>query len=677
MSNVCFAIATLHDVIPVPTSTAVCAFENHSFFTKMTPLTVSKDNGGDVGKPVNQSSHLENKNSEPSSTTPCQNINPSAAMDGEATKSDVNPSIAVAQSKSTQGDATDPRLMRAARFLCHPSMNNVSSSEKESYLQWKGYSDNEISLAKKIYTESAKDERGNFGRIWDSEVEGTRNGTRKENELGRHPNVMNMPISTSQETYTQGYYPHGNAQTSEQPELPNAIIPITIGGLIAMFGMAAFRWLNGGDFVLFPPSANMALPNVSAVGSETQAGNDSEIENSKQGRGMLAEGDESSVEGGHIAGRVEHEKEEYFDNVGFGQQSVEMPHLISQDSTIAQHLQSLSMAIEKQTLLQEQALKVKSDEKARSKTNIAMDLLMKKRSQHLDAAGEDKLDDSSHLQREGSQYAASQISILVQLTEMKCLLKTVANTYTNASDPATHSDEDLLITKLEMIRSSLETIEMNVCRGGSVKDGMPAAIQDIVPCINTKDDELTDKRIEADPLSRDKIETKVIEVAANVAEDEPTSGGTKFDSQGTAVTVDVDDQEQDGKQPYAEKQRPSVGKEALQEALRKMKENNAASLVKTSCQMLCLYMNNLASNPKSDKYSKIYTKNNTFKNKIGSVKFAKDVLISVGFEDEGSCLRWNQTGISASDGIDSSDDDLSSRLQEAAASIQDLQTQLK
>jgi len=648
----------------------------------MTPLTVSKDNGEDVGKPVNQSSHLENQHSEQSSTTPCQKIN-SSAMDGEATKSDVNPSIAAAQSKPTDGNATDPRLLRAVRFLCHPSMNNVSSSEKESYLQWKGYSDNEISLAKKIYTESAKDERGNFDRIWDSEVEGTLDGMRKENKLGRRPNVMNMPISTSQETYTQGYYPHGNAQTSEQPELPNAIIPITIGGLIAMFGMAAFRWLNGGDFDLFPPSANMALPNVSAVGCETQAGNDFEIENSEHGKDALAEGDDASVEDGHIAGRVEHEKEEYFDNVGIGQQSAEMPRHISQDSTIAQHLQSLSMAIEKHTLLQEQVLKVKTDEKARSKTNNAMDLLLKKQSQHLDAAGErlsDKLDDSSHLQREGSQCAASQISILVQLTEMKCLLKSVADAYTNASNSATRSDEDLVITKLEMIRSSLETIEINVCRGGSVKDGISVApaMQDIELGINTKDDERTDECIEADPLSRDKVETTETDVAADVAEDEPTSGGTKVDSQSTGENADVDDQEEDDQQqPCAENLRPAVGKEALQEALRKMKENNEASLVKTSCQMLCLYMNNLASNPKSDKYSKIYTKNNTFKNKIGSVKFAKDVLISVGFEDEGSCLRWKQTGIIASDDNDSSDHDLPSLLQEAAASIQDLQTQLK
>ena len=116
--------------------------------------------------------------------------------------------------------------------------------------------------------------------------------------MGRHPNVMNMPISTSQETYTQGYYPHGNAQASEQPELPNAIIPITIGGLIAMFGMAAFRWLNGGDFDLFPPSANTALPNDSAVGSKREAGDDLEIEKSEHGNDALAEGDDASVEVG-------------------------------------------------------------------------------------------------------------------------------------------------------------------------------------------------------------------------------------------------------------------------------------------------------------------------------------------------------------------------------------------
>jgi len=69
--------------------------------------------------------------------------------------------------------SNDPRLMRAAHFLCHPSTKTDSSSKKDLYLQMKGYSEGEISRAK-ICAASAKDEKGNLDRIWGSEEEETR-----------------------------------------------------------------------------------------------------------------------------------------------------------------------------------------------------------------------------------------------------------------------------------------------------------------------------------------------------------------------------------------------------------------------------------------------------------------------------------------------------------------------
>ena len=662
-----------------------------STLTKEKVVDLHDDRPVDTTSSVSSSSNLENNNDKsPVPIASPNNIN--SSEDDNAAKSSMNMPIQEPNSESLEHDVNDPRLMRASHFLCHPSTKTVSSSEKDSYLQRKGYSEGEISRAK-IYAASAK-EKGNLDRIWGSEDEGTRSGP-KEKEPSRNPGIMNMPIS--QEPNVQGYYSPGNANAIDSPELPNVVVPLAIGGVLAMFGMAAFRWLNGGDFVLLPPSANSIVQNVSGAEIDANPGKNVETENLEYDsagldKGIYLEEDDNNIEE-RRDDNMEHE-EDYFDNVpGIGQHSAEMPQHISKDSAIGQHLQSLTMAIEKHTSLQEDALKAKSNEKARDKTNSAMGLLLNKQSRDIKVS--EHLGNSSPWEGERIQYPEFQMAVLVQLTEMKCALKSIAEIHANTSNEV--GSDDLLIEKLEKIGSNLEGIKLHFCRAGVGKIDIPAHIEkentslnlgekisptkeiisseDIECQENTKSDEHSIATPSpTKEVSRD--DTSMPMCDQITADDDPTSRN-ELNSE-ALESDDVGEKQQLKEEQKNESIYASVGKEAVVEVLRKMKENNANSLVKDSCQMLSLYINNLVSNPASDKYSKIYTKNNTFKNKIGRVKFAQDVLIAIGFEeDERSFLRWNHAFNNNADGKDSTELSLSPLLQEAISLIQELQNQLK
>eukprot|EP00979_Chaetoceros_neogracilis_P008467 scaffold1886_cov157-Chaetoceros_neogracile.AAC.3 len=148
-----------------------------SMLTKYRPI--------DTTSSVSSNSSLDNNN-ENSSITIASPNNINSSEDDNAAKSSMNLSIQESNSESLEHAqfvrrsdlcfwkfSNDPRLMRAAHFLCHPSTKTDSSSKKDLYLQMKGYSEEEISRAK-IYAASAKDEKGNLDRIWGSGEEETR-----------------------------------------------------------------------------------------------------------------------------------------------------------------------------------------------------------------------------------------------------------------------------------------------------------------------------------------------------------------------------------------------------------------------------------------------------------------------------------------------------------------------
>lgn len=77
----------------------------------------------------------------------------------------------------------------------------------------------------------------------------------------------------------------------------------------------------------------------------------------------------------------------------------------------------------------------------------------------------------------------------------------------------------------------------------------------------------------------------------------------------------------------------------LREAIRILAEQNDPIPLRAGAQLLYLYVINLSSHPHVPRYRKIFTTNESFQ-KIKLLKGARELLLAVGFEENGNCLEW-------------------------------------
>lgn len=109
----------------------------------------------------------------------------------------------------------EEEINKAIKFWKHPSLASVSSQEKIEYLKSKGLSADDIHL------------------LWDKLVE--------------QPEETSV-VPTSPPPIEQQH----NQFEEEAPHAKLALM--TVGGAVGLSAAAAVRWLNGGDFALFPPA---------------------------------------------------------------------------------------------------------------------------------------------------------------------------------------------------------------------------------------------------------------------------------------------------------------------------------------------------------------------------------------------------------------------------------------
>lgn len=607
-------------------------------------------------------------------------------------------------------------VKRSALFLNHPSVARVSAPEKDSYLRSKGLSSSDI-LAAKAMASSRNTGQTKFDDAWYSEDrnhalmksqvqtngnikpdenangnESTEKGNiyRQPGAQSHYQNMQYNPYDSTRQSYQAG--DDGHVIQMNAPELPNAIVPLTIGGFLAVYGMAALRWLNGDDFVLFPPSnSTVARKELSSRTTNSSADIPEEYtalpretgEHSEQKQSLDSiRRDEYDYSGsdGHLQNNLEDgynveedgAVEDHFDNAEQNLSS----QLSSDNSMLSQDLRSLTLAIEKYSDVQERNLKAKLDEKARVKTNNAMDLLSKK----LNRASDNSGDDLKHVGR----VSAFEIQALIQLTEVKCDIKTICNHLTSDSPEGNNN----ILTKLEMISTQLQGLEFGLTHRNELKATNSVLRDDLdsssrsVPDMDAGDTE--NKVDQTTSLSMSQAENqdarKRSEYSSSSTSNSCPSGEGMITPVLNGECQDLDSVDNIKSEEVNDKKSPKdnmnegveVGKQAVERAIQNMKDNNEVRLVKSSCQMLFLYVSNLAKNSISKQYQKIYTTNNTFKNKIGKVKFAKDVLLSVGFVDHDSYLEWQKEECQGGN-----DQSSANTLHEAVKLLQSLQAELK
>ena len=83
---------------------------------------------------------------------------------------------------------------------------------------------------------------------------------------------------------------------------------------------------------------------------------------------------------------------------------------------------------------------------------------------------------------------------------------------------------------------------------------------------------------------------------------------------------------------------PSMAR--LEEAIRSLAVRNERILRVAGAQLLSLYVANLSAHPKVPRYRKIFTSNDTYRQKLSLLDGANDLLRALGFQDGTHCLEW-------------------------------------
>jgi hypothetical protein len=209
---------------------------------------------------------------------------------------------------------------KAMRFLNSPSIADLSKEMKGNYLKLKGFSSQDI--------ESLYDEMNNkkFDIIWNSE--GYSKSIVKEDTTAQqyHPQHRYYPHPPLSPTYDQS--------NDKEMSLPNPVVPMTIGGMIAVFGLAAFRWLNGQDFILFPTIIDRTIADT-----------------------MNEEVDDYQSETNNTIDACDGDK--------------------GQEEPLARDIQNLTATIENLAQIQKDTIKILERDKATKVTNVAMTALRK------------------------------------------------------------------------------------------------------------------------------------------------------------------------------------------------------------------------------------------------------------------------------------------------------------
>jgi hypothetical protein len=448
---------------------------------------------------------------------------------------------------------------KAIRFLNSPSIAHLSKEVKENYLKQKGFNSQDI---EDLYHEINNKA---FDTIWNSQIDS--NGIEKQG-----------PTQQYRQQHHQ-YYPHQplnsmhDHSNDKEISLPNPMVPITIGGIIAVFGLAAFRWLNGQDFVLFPTTSHSTITDTTTKGDEILPEASSTIDND------------------------DNHKEE--------------------DEIITQDINKLISTIENLAQIQKDTIKILEREKATKVTNVAMTAL-RKQSANTNVSN----DDLETCDRINSSI------LLVQIVECKCAFDALVKEC-KSWDMKSQS-EGSEIPARDAVLSTLSKLESI----GLTLDSIQSLMKEVIHKSNSDSEK---------EYSNDSQATQnTVQSTPNItkAKDSSELSSEKIESINNKENSTPEDIGNDNAVIQTDPSTIIPSIESFQEAFKKLQSSNSPTLIKSGCQMLYLHISNLISHPSDKQFKRISTKSSTFKNKIGNVQFATQVLKSVGFTEEGTYLVY-------------------------------------
>ncbi|KAL3945786.1 MAG: hypothetical protein SGBAC_000175 [Bacillariaceae sp.] len=482
-------------------------------------------------------------------------------------------------SSETDGDGEEPlpkpneeseaNIEKAIRFWNHPSLANISSEDKRGYLHAKGVSDAEIYNAweRMEQTDVPTSSLANISVVTDAAV------NPGASTMGRGQRAHGAPDSTSQQNpnlsnpgqlypphvnnYTQPPYYNNNQYPPQETEeegpltLMQGASLVTLGGFIGLTAAAASRWLNGGDFEVFP---GPKYP--SNIGEQ---------------RSLFLQRLEAEVD----EEDDDDDDEEYLEDEGPDEEIVAA---LSQQKLI-QQVESIAESLRANTAVQEKLLK---------------------------------------------KFSSTGTSIT---DETMGFLRSTDSKSKETNTEYDKSDIQLIWKELVQIQAELRSLN-SAMKGKKSEKSVDSTLKNLETCI----EEITKKM-----LASTEDSTSVPSTAQPTPEDSQPSPTASIRS-AEAIEKAMDES------PIQNEIVATL--QSILDAVRTMAEKNEAKARQAGCQLLLLYVANLSGNPSNPRYRKIYTSNESFK-KVDQLVGGKDLLMALGFEENGNYLEWLPNGTPA------------------------------
>jgi len=302
----------------------------------------------------------------------------------------------------------ETKILKAISFLSSPSISNISTTDKRNYLQHKiGMTDNEIDLAF---------ERCATAKM-DDVMKEQDDGQPPSNDRGRRQNGLNHdqqhyrddPYNTSQNRPPPSYPAQNNMQSHNmhqgnqntqdmlQPHSSSTASSIVGGFSLGIFALAAFRWLNGGDFILLPPPSTISANGESTPLKIEQAESGEDDREEAKLMNINEDDTDQSLEEEEYEeeeeGNEEFEEDEYEEAItnlmnGTSSNNAQSYHPTKSSpnqvnlpsySELVTEIRTLTTAIQSYRNAQERNNRIEHNKVGREMTNDAMDFLKKKK----------------------------------------------------------------------------------------------------------------------------------------------------------------------------------------------------------------------------------------------------------------------------------------------------------
>ena len=417
-------------------------------------------------------------------------------------------------------------------------------------------------------------------------------------------------------------------------------VPAWAGGFsLGVFCLAALRWLNGGDFVLFPPpTATVSKQHV--IKCHRQIGiDDDDDENTDEASGSLHD---EEVEAAHLGDYQQNEMksdEEYEEGHLEEEDTDDGINMILNGTANATSLhpsptqpsyEELVLEIRSLTSTIHSYHRATSAQVGRVMTDDAMDFLRMKKSTSTfekDKAGAE----AAGLQKSIKEEEVVNIcSLLTEVTEELSQLKESASQTETANErsPSLKGDVDG-----ENAEKADDVDKVNEEKHSTnAIDNALAKIHKVLLIVQKPEpskDDMPPAKEESESIQNDSS---------------PTASGSPLPD--NEVAESVIQSADPSKQTDTE---PSTNNDDLEEALKTLSNGNDAQELKVGAQMLYLYCLNISKNPTVPRYRKIYTNNNNFRNKVGNLVGAKEFLRAVGFAERTNFFEWALSDDGSSD----------------------------